>query len=170
MGTKASINKGLSDSLKLAFPKVTQTEKLMVKDNKIPDPQWLAGFSTGEGCFYIKITKSSHSKQGFYIQLIFQLSQHSRDESLMRSLISYFNSGNVFKNQDTYIYDVSKFSDLNSKIIPFFNENKILGIKSEDYLNWCKVAELVKEKKHLTKDGLDQIIKIKEILNKKDTV
>ena len=40
----------------------------------------------------------------------------------MRSLISYFNSGNVFKNQDTYIYDVSKFSDLNSKIIPFFKE------------------------------------------------
>ena len=133
MGIKASINKGLSDSLKLAFPNVTATEKFMGIDNKIPDPQWVAGFSTGEGCFFIKITKSSHSKQGVNIQLKFQLTQHSRDESLMRSLINYFNSGNVFKNQDTYIFDVSKISDLNSKIIPFFKEYPILGSKGQDF-------------------------------------
>ena len=77
VGIKASINKGLSDSLKLAFPNVTQTEKFMEIDNKIPNPQWVAGFSTGEGCFYIKMTKSSYSKQGYNIQLNFQLTQHS---------------------------------------------------------------------------------------------
>ena len=71
-------------------------------------------------------------------------------------------SSNAFRTEQV----CNKFTDIYDKIIPFFNENKILGIKSEDYLNWCKVAELVKEKKHLTKDGLDQIIKIKENMNK----
>jgi hypothetical protein len=45
VGIKASINKGLSDSLKLAFPNVAVIEKSMVIDSKIPDPQWLAGFA-----------------------------------------------------------------------------------------------------------------------------
>jgi LAGLIDADG endonuclease len=62
VGIKASINKGLSDYLKLAFPNVIASEKSMEIDYKIPNPQWLAGFATGEGCFFIKIYKSSNSK------------------------------------------------------------------------------------------------------------
>lgn len=130
---KASINKGLSNSLKLAFPNLTATEKLTVIDIKIRSPQWLAGFVTGEGCFFIKIVKSNNSKQGFSVQLIFQITQHTRDELLMRSLIDYLNFGIVFKNQDTYVFQVSKFSDISEKVLPFFSDYAVLGSKSEDF-------------------------------------
>lgn len=166
VGFKASMNKGLSDSLKLAFPNVAVIKKSKVIDSKIPDPQWLAGFATGEGCFFIKTTKSSKSKQGVNVQLKFQLTQHTRDESLIRSLIYYFKSGNVFKNQDTYVFDVSKISDLNSKIIPFFKEYPILGSKSQDFSDLVQVIELMNNKVHLTKEGLDLIFKIKEGMNR----
>ena len=166
VGLKASINKGLSDSLKLAFPNVAVIEKSEVIDPNIPDPQWLAGFATGEGCFFIKTTKSSNSKQGVSVQLKFKLTQHYRDESLIRSLIDYFNSGNVFKNQDTYIFDVSKISDLNSKIIPFFKEYPVLGSKCQDFSDWVQVIELMNNKVHLTKEGLDLICKIKDGMNR----
>ncbi|OAX31509.1 homing endonuclease [Rhizopogon vinicolor AM-OR11-026] len=136
VGFKASMNKGLSDSLKLAFPNVAVIKKSKVIDSKIPDPQWLAGFATGEGV---------------NVQLKFQLTQHTRDESLIRR--------NVFKNQDTYVFDVSKISDLNSKIIPFFKEYPILGSK-------IQVIELMNNKVHLTKEGLDLIFKIKEGMNR----
>ena len=95
-------------------------ERAMDVENKIPDPQWISGFATGEGCFFIKMSKSSRSKQGVSVQLIFQLTQHYRDEFLMWSLIVYFNSGNVYKNQDTFVFVVTKLYALNSKIIPFF--------------------------------------------------
>ena len=36
-------------------------------------------------------------------------------------------------------------------MIPLFNEYKIEGIKSLDYLDFCKVAKLINNKAHLTK-------------------
>jgi hypothetical protein len=65
---------------------------------KIPDRHWLAGFASGEGCFFVRIIKSSSFSIGFQVQLVFQISQHNRDEELMRSLISYFGCGFIVKN------------------------------------------------------------------------
>jgi hypothetical protein len=40
-----------------------------------------------------------------------------------------------------------------------------LGVKSEDFNDWCKIAELIKNREHLTKEGLDQIQKIQSSMN-----
>jgi len=130
---KSSLNKGLSNTLSLAFPNIAAIEKLSVIDIRISSPQWLAGFTTGEGCFYIKLVKSINSRQGFSVQLLFQLTQHTRDELLMRSLIDYLNSGTVIKDKDTYVFQVTKFLDITDKIIPFFKDYPVIGSKSEDY-------------------------------------
>jgi hypothetical protein len=130
---KSSLNKGLSNTLSLAFPNIAAIEKLSVIDIRISSPQWLAGFTTGEACFYIKLVKSINSRQGFSVQLLFQLTQHTRDELLMRSLIDYLNSGTVIKDKDTYVFQVTKFSDITDKIIPFFKDYPVIGSKSEDY-------------------------------------
>ena len=98
------------------------------------------------------------------------ISQHNRDKLLLISLINYFNCGKLYKNNNCFNLTIRKFADIDTIIIPFFIKYPILGNKLLDFQDFCKVSKLVKEKKHLTKDGLDQIIKIKEILNKKDTV
>jgi len=61
---------------------------------------------------------------------------------------------------------VERFSDLTEKIIPFFKEYCILGVKSEDFKDFCLVAKLMEEKKHLTREGIDQIRIIKAGMNK----
>jgi hypothetical protein len=166
VGIKASLNKGLSNTLNLAFPNIPVIDKLTRIDIKIPSPQWLVGFASGEGCFFIKIIKSINSRQGFSVQLIFQLTQHTRDEWLMRSLIDYLNSGIVFKNKETYVFQVTKFSDITEKFVPFFKDYPITGSKSEDFNDWLKVIELMKNKAHLTKEGLDIIRLIKAGMNR----
>lgn len=100
------------------------------------------------------------------VKLIFQLTQHTRDEQLMRSLIEYFDCGNLYKDREAFEYRVEKFSDIENKIIPFFSKNRIHGVKFLDYLDWCKAAEFIKNKAHLTEEGLDQIRKIKAGMNK----
>ena len=50
---KASMNYGLSDDLKAAFPNISPVHRPLVLDKKIKDPNWLAGFATGEGCFLL---------------------------------------------------------------------------------------------------------------------
>ena len=83
---KASINKSLSNELKAAFPNTIPVQKPLVQDQQILDPNWVAGFTTAEGCFYINIYKST-TKLGRSVTLGFIITQHSRDEQLMRSLV-----------------------------------------------------------------------------------
>ena len=163
---KASMNRGLSEKLKLAFPDVVPVIRPLVKNQTIKDPNWLAGFTSGEGSFMVIIAKSN-TKIGFKVQLVFSLTQHSRDENLMRSLIEEFNCGNVVQNRETFDFNVTKFPDLENKIIPFYKNNSILGVKALDFNDFCRVAEMMKEKKHLTIEGLEQIKKIKAGMNNK---
>lgn len=46
-----------------------------------------------------------------------------------------------------------------------FNKYPLLGYKKQDYLDFLKVAELIKSKGHLTKEGLDKVILIKSNIN-----
>ena len=61
---------------------------------------------------------------------------------------------------------VSKFSEIFEKILPFFKKYPILGIKSEDFMDFCEVVNMMKVKVHLTQDGLNKIQKIKVGMNK----
>jgi len=85
----------------------------------------------------------------------------------MRSLIEEFNCGNVVQNRETFDFIVTKFPDLENKIIPFFKKYPIHGVKTKDFEDFCRVAEMMKEKKHLTKEGVEQIKKIKAGMNSK---
>jgi hypothetical protein len=57
------------------------------------------------------------------VVLRFSISQHSRDEVLMISLVNYFGIGTYLpagSNKDLGNFEVKKFSDISNKIIPFF--------------------------------------------------
>lgn len=58
---------------------------------------------------------------------------------------------------------VSKFEDNIFKIIPLFEKYPVLGIKSQDFLDFKKAAELIKNKAHLEESGLAKILLIKSI-------
>ena len=83
----------------------------------------------------------------------------------MRNLVEYLNCGNLYKNRQTFNFIVAKFLDITDKIIPFFQKYTLEGVKSKDFEDFCKIAELVKNKAHLTQDGLETIRKIKAGMN-----
>ena len=83
----------------------------------------------------------------------------------MLHLIEYFNCGNLYRNKEIIEFGVQKLSYIENKIIPFFKKYSIIGIKSQDFDDWCKVAEMMKQKKHLTAEGLAEIRKIKDAIN-----
>jgi hypothetical protein len=77
----------------------------------------------------------------------------------MNSLIQYLNGGRVEKRSKLDFVElvVTKFSDIEEKILPFFDKYPLQGVKSADYADFCKVVQLMKEKAHLTVSGLEQI-------------
>ena len=168
---RASLNLGLSEELKVAFPCTVPVPRPGVSlidfkehTTKLP---WISGFVSGEGCFSIVVSKSLTSKLGFNVRLRFILSQHSRDEQLMENLSNYFACGKCEKSKDGMIYyRVTDFADNYDKVKPFFSKYELVGVKSQDFKDWCKVADIIKVKAHLTREGLDQIIVLKAGMNK----
>ena len=72
---KASMNIGLSNFLKAEFNEITPVERPIINTENIPDPNWIAGFVTGEGNFDVRITQQSTNKIGSRVQLRFRISQ-----------------------------------------------------------------------------------------------
>lgn len=59
-----------------------------------------------------------------------------------------------------------KYSDMTDLVIPFFKTYPVLGLKQNDFLDWCKVAKLMKEKSHITNRGLILIQTLKKGMNR----
>ena len=165
---KASMNWGLSDELKESFPDqlLTPTPRSLVINQNIEDPNWLAGFTAGEGSFLCTIYKSK-TKLGKAVTLCFKLTQHARDEKLIRSLVEYLGCGKVYVYKEVVEFKITKLDDLSEKIIPFFQRTPIKGVKLLDYLDFVKVIELMKNKDHLTRSGLDEISEIQAGMNQR---
>lgn len=101
--------------------------------------------------------------------LVLQITQNERDKELLETIRSYFGNGGIERVSSTSSalnFKISSFSFIYEKIIPFFRQHPIIGVKSEDFFDWVKVAELMKDNKHCTSEGLDQIRQIKEGMNK----
>lgn len=101
---KASLNKGLSNKLKIFFfPKVT------IKRSKIDSPiiidyNWVAGFFTGEDCFSVSIYKPTYNKSNFYY----------RFKDIYNKIIPLFNE-----------YNIQGIKALNFQVKNSFNINRI---------------------------------------------
>ena len=125
---KASMNKGLSENLQIAFPNVTPISRPIVDLPTIPDPNWLVGFVSGEGCFSIHIEKTTSTKTGSRVWSRFKITQHSRDEVLMKRLEEYLGCGRYYSksNKDLGDFVVSRLSDITDMIIPLFESTQYL--------------------------------------------
>lgn len=167
---RASINLGISDSLKTIFPNTVPVTRPLIENIPIPHPEWMAGFVSGEGCFLVQMAKYGKGKLDG-VSLSFKVSQHLRDELLLRSFISFFGCG-LFNyaplgrgNSKSGVFIVRKFADIWDKLLPFFKDHEIKGIKREDFEDWSRVAELIKSKAHLAEDGVEKIREIKSGMN-----
>ena len=93
-------------------------------------------------------------KSGYQARLVFSISQHLRDSDLIKSIVNYLGCGN-FRPRHKKSYgeiSVQKFSDIVSKIIPFFDEYPIHGDKAQGFASFKRVAIIVQNKEHLTID------------------
>ena len=100
--------------------------------------------------------------------LRFSIAQDSRDLLLLRSLVEFFNCGYVtqYKNRKVCEFVTTKIKDIINYIIPFFDKYEIKGSKYNDYIKFKEAAFMIKNKEHLTEEGLTKIINLKNSMNK----
>jgi len=164
---RASLNKGLTTSLIKAFPNNIPLPRPPVPFNKDKiHPQWIAGFTSGDGCFKISIRESKLHKAGSLVVILFIINQHIRDELILKSFIDFFECGHTYSYLNYIEFRCQSFKDNYEKILPFFLNYPILGEKSKDFEDWVKVARMIQSKEHLTSEGFEKIRKIKSNMNR----
>lgn len=139
------------------------------------NPHYLSGFVDGEGCFAISINRRTRSQNKIYARIIFEVELREDDKEILERIQKTLGCGFLYRLEyekyekwlPHYKYKVSNFSDICNKIIPFFKKYSLQGKKKDNFEAFCRVAELIKEKKHLTKEGVQKIREIRENINSK---
>ena len=69
---RATLNKGLTKELKatVAFPHIIPMQRPSVYNIIIKDPKWMAGFTSGDGSFMLKIVKKIDRPSGAQVFFI----------------------------------------------------------------------------------------------------
>lgn len=105
------------------------------------------------------------------MRLNFGINLHIRDKQLLIAIANYFSilPINIYegKNKQNALIQIRSYSQIVKKIIPFFNEYPIIGVKILDFFYFKVIAEMMKNKEHLTESGLKKIKNIVKNMNLK---
>ena len=171
----ASINKGVSKKVISFYPDILPIDKPIVCLPENLNPQWVSGFTAGDGGFSIYVRPAKDYVLGEKVYCRYHIAQHSKDLELMQLFIKFFGTGKVVVRSNTSTpsppgdpsgtgsrqgrcdFLVQDTSFLLDKIISHFDLYPLLNLKQKDFICFKKALLLIKEKKHLTREGLDKI-------------
>lgn len=164
-----------NDTLGIIMP----SNKVSSADNqqeRLKTIGWITGFVDGEGCFSVSIFRNptAKTKLGWQVFCEFVVSQGEKSRKSLDLIKTYFNCGYIVENKrkdnhhETMLkYCVRSLSDLQNKIVPFFETNRLQTYKRKDFKVFKKVVGLVSKKKHLSKNGMIKVAKLISTMNRK---
>lgn len=126
------------------------------------------GFTDAEGCFNVSVSKRKKSTVGYVVQARFVIELQLSDIDLLLKIQSFFKGiGTITKDpiKNVCRFSVVSIKDINNFIIPHFLEYPLQSAKSIDFSIWSQIINLLNDKKHLTLEGLKQIVSLKATLN-----
>lgn len=126
---------------------------------------YLAGFTDGEGSFNVSFRKRGDYAMPWKVSLCFNVSQ--RDKVVLTLFKRHLKCGTLRQRQDgVWYYEVNNFTAIVENVIPFFDRFGFLsGKKQRDFAKFKQLARLMKEGRHLTKDGIDEILAVRLQMN-----
>ena len=126
---------------------------------------YLAGFTDGEGSFNVSFRKRGDYKMPWKVSLCFNVSQ--KDKVILALFKRYLNCGTLrSRPDDIWYYEVNNFNAIREKVIPFFKRFRFLSSKKKrDFSKFVKIAKLMEEGKHLSLDGIKQILEFRRDMN-----
>lgn len=135
---------------------------------------WVVGFVDGEGCFSVSINRNVLVRTGWQVLPEFVVTQSEKSLAALQSLQEFFGCGSIFVNRRSdnhkehiHRYCVRSVEDLRTIVVPFFKANTLKTSKHEDFEKFVQVLDLMDQDKHLSNDGIAEIAKIAETMNRR---
>jgi hypothetical protein len=141
---------------------------------------WVIGFVDGEGCFSIGLVRQPSRanrggyKIGYQVSHDFVVTQGASSVESLREIQEFFGVGQVYINrrsdnhrENLYRYSVTRRSDLLETVIPFFRQYPLRTAKRYDFEKFAYCVELMAGGRHLTREGLAEIVEVMQTMNRK---
>jgi hypothetical protein len=139
----------------------------MLNLNEIPSDigYYMAGFTDGEGSFNVSFRPRGDYKMPWKVSLCFNISQ--RDEVILALFKHHLKCGTMRQRHDgVWYYEVNNFTAIVEHIIPFFERFGFLSAKKKrDFSKFKQLAELMRQGQHLTRKGIEEVLKIRQTMN-----
>lgn len=132
---------------------------------------WINGFVDGEGCFTVSIIRGKYGHQVFPE---FVVSQGEKSRSALKRIERFLKCGYINLNsrhdnhhEQMLKYCVRSIHDLNDKVIPFFEKNKLKTHKQHDFRVFIKIIKIMITRKHKTEKGLERVRSLIQTMNRR---
>jgi hypothetical protein len=123
-------------------------------------PDWVVGFTDGEGCFHVSVVRNSKTTLGYQVIPEFVIVQHKRNIQILYALKRFFKCGVIRKNHEyRWALRIRKISCL-KEICDFFTKHPLKTKKNVDFIRFRRIIHKMEEGRHLTPKGLIEIIDI----------
>jgi hypothetical protein len=130
-------------------------------------PQWITGFTDGEGCFGIKISKAKGYTLGWKLQPFFQIKLNVRDLCVLYRIQEYFGGvGTISFEKNFAKFTVRKLSELIEKVMPHFETYPLLTKKYADFELFRQILFILKDESPLSENGFIKVMNLRYNLNK----
>lgn len=130
---------------------------------------YILGLTDGEGCFTVIL------RQDCRIVLRYFITQRFDNRELLDKVFEFFKVGYVYrkfqgndKQKMTFVYEVTRQSEIQEVIIPFFKKHPLQGVKKNSFERFARIAEIVKDRqdiRKLTKEELNTVWQLKLTMN-----
>ena len=124
--------------------------------------EWLYCLIEMKGNFYINV---GIRNKRIFVQPIFSLSLKREDVEILRKLREEIGVGEIKVGRKA-VFVVRGMKNL-KRFLTEINENNFITSKKKDFLLWKEAILLVREFKHLTKEGFLRICEIRDEMNLK---
>lgn len=156
----------------------------MISDERI------MGFVEGEGCFSIGIGKNiqrrptkgkwiANKKRPFLFQVhpSFRITLCEKDRKILEEIRETLGVGQIYVQKRSLIHpekqDIAQYYTNSLKecfqIKEFFQRQKFYTRKGADFQIWCKALGLIQSGRHLEKEGLLELCRLRDQMNYRKT-
>jgi hypothetical protein len=126
---------------------------------------YMAGFADGEGSFNVSFRPRADYTLPWKVSLCFNISQ--RDSVILALFKKHLQCGTMRQRRDgVWYFEVNNLMPIIENVIPFFERFGFLSAKKKrDFAKFKQLARLLNQGKHLTREGIVEVLKIRREMN-----
>ncbi len=122
--------------------------------NRILTPEAIVGFFVGEGTFGVESGKDDKYQLGWRIRPYVSVNIRKDDESILQEMTRIIGCGHIYEldygRYERYKsrgwkpqvrWKVSNIDDLSNKVVPFFKQHGIFGMKAQAFGIFSQIVE-----------------------------